>query len=249
MEMTLSKTERAKHTHSKSFGKFMKHGNGKEHCFDKSISESAQVGETLENNGEKVSSESGELSRSNTDSHTQGQSDKRRRLTGEEETIDFGFKASIESEVEAGVPLIAKAKVKAKASSHFNKENKEWEENETTKENHQTTGRERNQSVKKGFENQDKNGWSAQSSKSRDKTESVASKACATDNSENGSNDKRDQSRSKGKDETVTFTLPQDKDATQNSKDVVKASQSITASNESIVVREGFTLIMTVRHM
>ena len=70
--MKLSKTDRAKHTNSKSFGKFVKHANGKKHCVDKSIAESASVGSILENNGEKLRSNSGQSTSSQRNSNSQG---------------------------------------------------------------------------------------------------------------------------------------------------------------------------------
>ena len=84
--MKLSKTDRAKHTNSKSFGKFVKHANGKKHCVDKSIAETASVGSILENNGENSRSKSGQNSVSNTNTNSQGSSNTNTNSQGSSNT-------------------------------------------------------------------------------------------------------------------------------------------------------------------
>ena len=317
VEMTLSNTDRAKHTVGKTFGKSVKHGEGSKHCIDKSIAESASVGSILENNGEKLRLNSGQSSSSQRNSNTQGGSSSSSQSQGSSSTgsntktgsnsgsfstsltnhlkVTNGWSeerrklrafekikehiAKVDTEAETGKILKIFAKVKAAASYQHKNSKRKFEEDEstdkffgsTTREqtgtntgsgsvtntdsntsaitntdgssstdtNSHASSQETSSSQTNGFENSAKNGWRSESSKSKDKKESIATETCANENTETGTTDKTDQSRSEGKDETVTFTLPQDKDATQNSKYILQKSQTITASKESLVVRGG----------
>ena len=82
-------------------------------------------------------------------------------------------------------------------------------------------------------------GWRKENSRKHSASHSVSSEICKDKNKEHGATSSTDRTRSGGEVEEISFDLPGNKEAIENSQDVVKASKFMAATSESIAVRNG----------
>ena len=198
MKVSISKEKNAQFSNSVAFGQSLTHSNGGKHCIDESAAEAAEVGATLENNGQKTDSSTRSSSKSKTHSRHHSST------------------------------------VSAKASFGFDGFGAEFGTSTTNSVGQSETNTNGRSDTK--FESA---GWRKENSQKHSASHSLSSEICKDKNKEHGATSSTDRTRSGGEVEEISFDLPGNKEAIENSQDVVKASKFISATSGSIAVRNG----------
>ena len=198
MKVSISKEKNAQFSNSVAFGESLTHSNGGKHCIDESVAEAADVGATLENNGQKSDSSTRSSSKSKTNSRHHSST------VSAKASIGFdGFGAEVGTSTTNSVG-------RTDTSSNGRSDTKEVSA-----------------------------GWRKENSRKHSASHSLSSEICKDKNKEQGATSSTDRTRSGGEVEEISFDLPGNKEAIENSQDVVKASKFMTATSGSIAVRNG----------
>merc|ERR1712142_373393 len=221
--MEVTKGSNAAYTNSVSFGEeiTLNSGNNRcsntNHCVDKSVADSVEIGETMENNGhESITDQiSNTVEQSNTDEHTnQG---------------GGSLSVTVGATTEAGF-LFGKASgsMESTVEGHFDHTSRDSETNTNT------------DSLTKSFTSE--LGWSQGKTQSTGKTTTINTNICGSEEkceTEDKSTDKtkqKDDSSTKEKNHSVTYKLPGYENSISNTKEYLEATNFLEKKSGSIAV-------------